>query len=249
MRSVAGGQASQRRGVPANAQSQKTTKRIQDERVDELDMRDDVEEYEGDGGELYPDLVDAAIKAGEAAAAEDIKKDTSKLLAENQRLSKELGDAQEIANGASAKIKEATDRAARVQADWDNYRKRTAAERLEERKHATEGLIEKLLPAIDDLERAIEHTQKTENDASLAELANGVSAVHAKILDVLKGEGVEVIDNVGTLFDPTKEQAVGNVENADLPDESVAEVLRKGYVVSGKVIRPAMVTVSHAPKK
>lgn len=229
-------------------QTLETQKRMQHERTEELNMRNDVEEYEGDG-ELYPDLVDAAIKAGEAAAAEDLKKDANKLVAENQRLSKELGDAQEIANSASAKIKEANDRAARVQADWENYRKRTAAERLEERKHATEGLIEKLLPGIDDLERAIEHTQKTDSDASLEELANGVAAVHAKIIDVLRGEGVEVIDSVGTPFDPTKEQAVGNVESKELPDESVAEVLRKGYAVSGKVIRPAMVTVSHKPKK
>lgn len=227
---------------------QHTKEERKEERAQELEMQDAVEDYEGDE-ELYPDLVEEAIRAGEQAAARDIKKDAEKLLAENQRLSKELGDAQEIANSASAKVKEATDRAARVQADWDNYRKRTAAERLEERKRATEGLIEKLLPAIDDLERAIEHTQKADKDTSTAELAAGVAAVHAKIVDTLKGEGVEVIDSVGTPFDPTREQAVGNVENAELPDESVAEVLRKGYAVSGKVIRPAMVTVSHAPRK
>ena len=187
------------------------------------------------------------MKAGYQAAADDFKNDAAALRKENARLSKELGDAQEIANSASAKVQDANDRAARVQADWENYRKRTAAERLEEKKRATEHLIEKLLPAIDDLERAIEHAENTEssNDGSLKELAAGVAAVHSKILDTLKSEGVSVIDSKGTPFNPMREQAVGNIQDETVPDESVAEVLRKGYEVSGKVIRPAMVTVTH----
>lgn len=215
------------------------------DRAEELEEQDQIENYEGDD-EIYSDLVDAALKAGEQAAAEDFKNDATALRKQNERLSKELGDAQEIANSAGAKVQKANERAARVQADWENFRKRTAAERLEEKKRATEHLIEKLLPAIDDLERAIEHTQNTESaDGSLKELAAGVAAVHSKILDTLRSEGVSVIDSKGTPFDPTREQAVGNVEDATVPDESVAEVLRKGYEVSGKVIRPAMVTVTH----
>ncbi len=217
---------------------------VQD-RAKELEEQDEIESYEGDD-ELYSDLVDAALKAGEQAAAEDFKNDAEALRKENERLSKELGDAQELANSAGVKVQEANDRAARVQADWENFRKRMATERLEEKKRATEHLIEKLLPAIDDLERAIEHTQNADNaNGSLKEFAAGVAAVHSKILDTLRSEGVSVIDSKGTPFDPTREQAVGNVEDATVPDESVAEVLRKGYEVSGKVIRPAMVTVTH----
>lgn len=217
----------------------------QTDRVEELEERDEIENYEGDD-ELSSNLVDAALKAGEQAAAEDFKNDAAALRKENARLSKELGEAQEIANAASAKVQDANERAARVQADWENYRKRTAAERLEEKKRATEHLIEKLLPAIDDLERAIEHTENAgSDDSSLKELAAGVAAVHGKILDTLKSEGVSVINSKGTPFDPVREQAVGNVSDKTVPNDSVAEVLRKGYEVSGKVIRPAMVTVTH----
>lgn len=193
--------------------------------------------------ELDPEMVEAAIRAGEQAAAEDLAKDAEKVRSERDELAAKLAEAQEQVEAAKSESADAVQRVARLQADWDNYRKRTAAERLAERALATEKLVEALLPAIDDLERAVEHAQGSD-DPQVQELATGVSAVHAKIVGVLEREGVEVIDRPGEAFDPLREQAVGQVPDTEAYDDSVAQVLRRGYVMGGKVIRPAMVSVT-----
>lgn len=193
--------------------------------------------------ELDPEMVEAAIRAGEQAAAEDLAKDAKKVRSERDELAAKLAEAQEQVEAAKSESADAVQRVARLQADWDNYRKRTAAERLAERALATEKLVEALLPAIDDLERAVEHAQGSD-DPQVQELAAGVSAVHTKIVGVLEREGVEVIDRPGEAFDPLREQAVGQVPDTEAFDDSVAQVLRRGYAMGGKVIRPAMVSVT-----
>ncbi len=186
--------------------------------------------------ELDPEMVEAAIRAGEQAAKDDLAKDADKMRAERDELQRQLADAQDEVQKAQTEAADAAARVARLQADWDNYRKRTAAERVAERARATEKLVESLLPAIDDLERAVEHAQGID-DAQVKELGAGIANVHAKIVGVLEREGVEVID-------PLREQAVGQVQDAEAYDDSVAQVLRRGYAMGGKVIRPAMVSVT-----
>ena len=193
--------------------------------------------------ELDPEMVEAAIRAGEQAAKDDLAKDADKMRAERDELQKQLADAQDEVQKAQTEAADAAARVARLQADWDNYRKRTAAERVAERARATEKLVESLLPAIDDLERAVDHAQGVD-DAQVKELGAGNANVHAKIVGVLEREGVEVIDRPGEAFDPLREQAVGQVQDAEAYDDSVAQVLRRGYAMGGKVIRPAMVSVT-----
>lgn len=132
------------------------------------------------------------------------------------------------------------DKYVRLQAEWDNFRKRTAVERVTERARATEKLVGNLLPVLDDLERAIEHA----DTASETSLREGIVAVQAKLADVLKREGVTVIDPLDQPFDALLHQAVGNVEDTSVPDETVAQVYQKGYMMGDKVIRPSMVTVA-----
>ena len=202
---------------------------------------------EPDGMDMPEDLdpaeIEAAIKAGEAAAAEDLAKDANRLKDEREKLLQQLADTQEEAIEARAQADEANARYQRLQADWDNFRKRTAAERLAERERAAEGVIEALLPAVDDLERAIEHAADSE-DGAVRGLAEGVEAVHAKILGVFARQGAEVIDPAGEPFDPLSAQAVGTVEDREAYADTVAEVLRKGYRMGGRIIRPAMVSVT-----
>jgi molecular chaperone GrpE len=140
-----------------------------------------------------------------------------------------------------AQAVELRDRALRAQAEFDNFRKRTIREREDERKRATERLVVELLPAIDNLERAIEHTTA---DNDLSHLVAGVTSVHAQVLAVLGKEGVSVVDPVGKAFDPMTQQAVSQVEDASVPDGTVIEAFHKGYEMGGRVIRPAMVVVS-----
>lgn len=194
--------------------------------------------------------VEAAIKAGEAAAEADIKTKADALRAERDELAKKLADVEGDIEAAKAEAASAADRLSRLQADWENYRRRTERDRVTERERACEGLVKDLLPAIDDLERAISHAQATAEGNEVAQqLADGVSAVHEKVVSVLEKQGVEVIDPAGQPFDPQDHQAVGRVENADEYDETVADVYQKGYRLGGKVVRPAMVTVTYGGAK
>lgn len=196
------------------------------------------------------DMIEAAIRAGEQAAADDLKKDADKLAAERDEYAKKLDAAEEGQKKAENAAKEAQDKYLRLQAEWQNFRKRTEQERTNERARANERLVEKLLPVLDDMERAIEHAKNTAGeDANLAQFADGIQAVHTKMLGVLGGEGVEVIDPAGEPFDPLTHQAVGREENADVYEDTVSQVYQKGYRMGGKVIRSAMVTVTYGGKK
>ena len=193
--------------------------------------------------------VEAAIRAGEEAAERELAADAGKLREERDELQKRLSDVEDQIEAAKREAADATDRMLRLQADWENFRRRTAAERLAERERAAEGLVTNLLPVIDDIERAIEHAGATEDDAQLKQFVDGVSAVHAKMLGVLAKEGVERIDPAGEAFDPLAHQAVGRVEDAEAFDETVAQVYQKGYRMGDKVIRTAMVTVTYGGPK
>ena len=194
--------------------------------------------------------VEAAIKAGEAAAEQDFKSEADGLRAERDELAKKLASVSDDIEAAKAEAAASADRLSRLQADWENYRRRTERDRVTERERACEGLVKDLLPAIDDLERAIAHAQATAEGNDVAQqLADGVSAVHEKVVSVLEKQGVEVIDPAGQPFNPMDHQAVGRVENADEYDETVADVYQKGYRMGGKVVRPAMVTVTYGGAK
>lgn len=134
----------------------------------------------------------------------------------------------------------------RLHAEWDTYRRRTEEQRAEDRVRASENLVTSLLPVLDDFERSIDYAE-TNGEAGLLE---GVKQVHAKLVDVLKKDGVQIIDPTGEAFDALEHQAVATVERADVPDETVEQVYQKGYKLGKKVLRPAMVTVtSGGPKR
>jgi molecular chaperone GrpE len=133
----------------------------------------------------------------------------------------------------------------RLQAEWDNFRKRTALEREQERVRAAERLVERLLPVVDDLERAIEHSEASSEDS----LREGVIAVYSKLLEALEREGVRVIDPQGEPFDANLHQAVGKEDDATVPDETVTQVYQKGYGMGERVLRSAMVVVSQGGPK
>jgi molecular chaperone GrpE len=145
---------------------------------------------------------------------------------------------------ARADLQAANERYARLQAEWDNFRKRTAREREEERARAAEALVTKLLPVVDDLERSLDHAAKSAPEGEFGEFVVGVRAVYDKLVDVFDKTGVEAIDPAGTPFDMNEHQAVAHVDDPSLPDGTVRDVYQKGYRMGGRVIRPAMVTVS-----
>lgn len=195
------------------------------------------------------EMVEAAIRAGEEAAANDFKLKYEQAQNELAEVRKKLAAAEDTATTADAKVREAQDRVARLQADWDNYRRRTASERLAEKSRATEKLVTALLPVLDDMERAIDHARTQEMDEAFSQFVDGVEAVRAKMLDVFGHEGVEAIDPKGEAFNPLEHQAVGRVEDPEQYDETVNDVYQKGYRMADRVLRAAMVTVTYGGEK
>lgn len=194
--------------------------------------------------------IEAAIRAGEETAEKELAADAGKIRSERDELQKKLASVSDEIDSAKKEAADASDRLVRLQADWDNYRKRTAAERLAERGRATEKLVGNLLPVIDDMERAIDHAGSVaSDDEQVRQFVDGISAVHDKMLSALEKEGVEVIDPAGQAFDPLEHQAVGRAEDDEQYDETVAQVYQRGYRMGGKVIRTAMVTVTYGGPK
>lgn len=194
------------------------------------------------------EMIAEAIRRGEETAEAEIAADAQRAAQERDRLQNELDSVSDQIEAAKQQAAEANDRFLRLQADWDNYRRRTAQERLDERQRATEKLVVDLLPVIDDLERAIEHAGNL-TDPAAKQFVEGVSAVCNKLVSVLNKEGVEVVNPVGEAFDPLSHQAVSQIEDAEAYDETVAQVYQKGYRMGGKDIRTAMVVVTHGGPK
>lgn len=196
--------------------------------------------------EQEAELVEAARRRGEEAAERELEAEAAAAAAETDAAAEDPG-AVELAQQAAA---DAQERFLRLQADWENYRKRIAAERIAERDRATEKLVTSLLPVLDDMERACEHASaEAEGDERFSQFVDGVSAIHDKMVGIFAHEGVEVIDPVGEAFDPLMHQAVGRVEDTEAYDETVAQVYQKGYSMGGKVIRSAMVMVAYGGPK
>lgn len=136
----------------------------------------------------------------------------------------------------------------RLKADFENYRKRMIKEQTRIVETAEAGLIEKLLPILDNLERATLHADDKGSNADSA-LLDGIKIVYGQFLDVLEKEGLEIINPQGEPFDPEKHEAVVVVESDECPENTVVEVLEKGYKFRGFLIKPAMVKVSCLPKE
>ena len=131
-----------------------------------------------------------------------------------------------------------------TRADFENYQKRNARERESERKYAFFPLALELLPAIDNLERAIAAAKQAGDQGPLAQ---GVTGTHRQLLDVLKRHSVTPIEALGQPFDPNKHQAVMQQPSADQPPGTVLQVLQQGFMIHDRVLRPASVVVSTAP--
>ncbi|WP_214693139.1 MULTISPECIES: nucleotide exchange factor GrpE [unclassified Exiguobacterium] len=129
----------------------------------------------------------------------------------------------------------------RIRADFDNFRRRTNEENAKRVKFASQSVIEKLIPLIDNFERALQ-VQATSEDA--LQIQSGVDMIHRQLLDVLNAEQVEVIEAVGQPFDPNFHQAVMQEPSDEFESGIVTMELQKGYTMHGRVIRPSMVKVA-----
>ncbi len=136
------------------------------------------------------------------------------------------------------------DRLARLQAEFDNYRKRAVKEQQEFRDYALLEALKQVLPILDSLDRAL----KTEN-ASADDFRSGVDLIDRQFHDVLLKLGVEPIQAAGQLFDPTLHQAIQMVDTDEVPDNHVVDELQRGYRMKDRLLRPAMVRVAQNNSK
>jgi molecular chaperone GrpE len=134
------------------------------------------------------------------------------------------------------------DRVLRLQADFDNIRKRFEKDKQDFTKFANEGIILELLIILDDLERTIELAQSKEHASPV--FLKGIEMILAHLYDLLKAHGVRPIEAEGKIFDPNFHEALMQVENKDLPEHTVVEELQKGYLLNDRVIRTSKVKVS-----
>ncbi|MBE6093657.1 MAG: nucleotide exchange factor GrpE [Selenomonas ruminantium] len=174
-------------------------------------------------------------EAEEAEEAENAASESAETEAENQESQDEAAVQLEK---LTADLKEKEDRILRLQADFENFRRRTSKEKEELSAVVTQGMLKDMLPLLDNFERAMAAEAK-DGEA----FQKGVEMIFTQFTEILKKNGLEHIEVEGQKFDPNFHQAVMRVQNADMEDDDIAQELQKGYMVKGRVIRPSMVQV------
>jgi molecular chaperone GrpE len=135
------------------------------------------------------------------------------------------------------------DRLARMQAEFENARKRAERERLEFRDYAVGNVVEQFLPVIDNFELALKATGTAE------QLRSGVELIVKQMEEILRQLQVQPVPTVGVQFDPRQHEALGTIDRDDLPDQYVAEEVRRGYKLRERLLRPALVRIASNPKQ
>jgi len=178
-------------------------------------------------------------RAGDTAAENET--DTENELDESLEEVKE-GDQGQLAED----VQNYKDRWVRLAAEFDNYKKRTSREFGTLVKNAGEALITELLPILDNMERALQAPQTSDETRSFAQ---GFEMIRQQFQEKLEKVGMQEIIAEGELFDPKRHEAVMAIENADHPADTVVNVVEKGYLLNEKVLRAAKVIVTRPPTK
>jgi len=176
------------------------------------------------------EFVQEAEQAAAEAVEETVQAEDAEAISEDSRIAELTKQAEENMQ-----------RYLRVQADFDNFRRRTAKEREELAQYASMKLITNLLPVVDNFERAIAASAENSNYESLAK---GVDMIFRQLEQTLSQEGLTAMTTVGEMFNPEFHQAIMQVESEEHEEGIIVEEVQKGYVLKEKVLRPAMVKVS-----
>jgi molecular chaperone GrpE len=156
-------------------------------------------------------------------------------------LEREVERLREALEAKSREAEATRDRYVRAIAEFDNYRKRATREREEYVRCAGESLVRELLPVLDNFERAL---QAARQDPAAAAVTSGVDLIQRELLRVLERAGVTAFSAVGATFDPERHEAIARVPAAGRPDMTVVDETSRGYLMHGRVLRPAQVTVA-----
>ena len=182
--------------------------------------------------------IDEAEAAQEDAAEGSEEEAPEEAAAADAAMQEEIEALKGQVDGLNQDLQETKDRLLRLQADFDNFRRRSAKEREEISAVVTQNFCKDMLPLLDNFERAMAAETK-----DVEAFQKGVEMIFTQFQEILKKNGLEHIEAVGQKFDPNFHQAVMRVEDPEKEDDTVAQELQKGYMVKGRVIRPSMVQV------
>ena len=182
--------------------------------------------------------IDEAEAAQEDAAEGSEEEAPEEAAAADAAMQEEIEALKGQVDGLNKDLQEKKDRLLRLQADFDNFRRRSAKEREEISAVVTQNFCKDMLPLLDNFERAMAAETK-----DVEAFQKGVEMIFTQFQEILKKNGLEHIEAVGQKFDPNFHQAVLRVEDPEKEDDTVAQELQKGYMVKGRVIRPSMVQV------
>jgi len=163
-----------------------------------------------------------------------------------KNIEEELSETKKLVQEKDNLYKEYLKHLERLQADFDNYKKRQEKKQKEFIEFANERLISKLLAVLDNLERALDSAKNEENAKAIKE---GINNTLKGFYNILKKEGVVPMKSIGHRFDPYKHEAVMRAETDKYSEDTVTEEFRKGYYIKSKVLRPAMVKVAVSAKE
>lgn len=158
-----------------------------------------------------------------------------------KKLENKLLKAEKINQEKENLSKEYLEHLKRLQADFENYKKREEKKKIEFVEFANEGLLDNLLSIVDNLERALDSIK---NENNIEATRQGINNILKEFYNILDKEGVRPIKTIGHRFDPYKHEAIMSVETNQYPEDTVTEELRKGYYIKSKILRPAMVKVA-----
>jgi molecular chaperone GrpE len=190
--------------------------------------------------ELVSERADEDDEAGQDEAGEDKKDDEEDGVEAEVTVTAEDAIAADLEK-ARAEAESYLDDLRRLQADFDNYRKRTLREQTARTASASQALVARLLPVLDNFELAV---SAAEQSRDFDGMLKGVEMVLGALREVLEGEGLAKIEAEGKPFDPERHEAVIAVEQEDAEPGMVVGIVRAGYELGGKVLRPAMVKVA-----
>lgn len=192
------------------------------------------------------DTAEEQIGTKESAEEETVTEESESDMAEedaievNAEIVDEAALAAKALVKAEAALKESQDRYQRTMAEFDNFRKRTTREKAQMHENGAKEVLEKLLPIIDNFERAIDHI--SDDEKSLA-ITQGVEMIYKQLMNTLSELGVEEIEALNQEFDPNLHHAVSHEDNEDYDDNMVQDVFQKGYMYKDAVLRYSMVKV------
>lgn len=184
-------------------------------------------------------MADEQQNVENTAEETEVKADNeAEVKAETEAQAEEKADNNSEVEELKTKKAEAEDKLLRLRADFENFRRRTRQEKEDLGNSVEAEFIKNLLPLIDNFERAM-----AADTTDVETFKKGMVMIQKQLMDALKNKGLEYIETKDAKFDPNFHQAVMRVENPDLEDDTIAMEMQKGYMVKGKVIRPAMVQV------